>query len=69
MPGSKIEKTYFVNTSTNKMHIRGFCYHSKLPPDNLAFFDTEDEALAFGGRAIGMCKLCMKERERRMREK
>ena len=69
MPIRDIEKMYFVNKSTNKMHIRGFCRHSKLPPDKLEFFDTENEALAFGGRAIGMCKLCMKERERRMKGK
>ena len=54
---------YFYNTSTGKLHIVGYCSASKYKPYNVKFFDTEDDALAYGGRAVGMCKICMRKRE------
>ena len=57
-----MEKRYFYNAKTHKLHIYGYCHHSKCLPYDVKFFDTYDEALAYDGRAVGLCKLCqMKE--------
>lgn len=56
-----MEKRYFYNTRTHRLHIAGCCKESKLLPYNTKFFDTYDEALAFDGRAVGLCKNCQKK--------
>jgi len=60
---------FLYNSKTNKLHIRDHCTHSKGDCPKYIFFETEDEALAYGGRAVGMCKICQKEREKRMEER
>ncbi len=57
---------FVLNTKTNCLHIIGYCQHSQ--PMNPVFFGTEDEALAYGGRSISMCKTCTKKREQNMKE-
>lgn len=56
---------YFYNTKTHRLHIVGYCRESKMLPYNVKFFETEDEALAYDGRAVGLCKLCQKAREKK----
>ena len=34
--------------------------HEKILPSDVKFFDTYDEALAYDGRTVGLCKLCQK---------
>lgn len=51
-----MEKKYFYNMKTHRLHIRGCCRESKALPFNTKLFDTYDEALAFDGRAVGLCK-------------
>ncbi|MCI8601746.1 MAG: hypothetical protein HFE45_09190 [Oscillospiraceae bacterium] len=53
---------FLYNTKTNKLHIEGYCQYAKKNASYLPF-DTEDEALAYGGRALGMCKTCQRKRE------
>lgn len=61
-----MEKIFLYNEKTHRLHIKGYCCHVKGKTGFLEF-DSEDKALAYDGRAVGMCKLCQKERERRMR--
>ena len=56
-------KKYFLNTETHRLHIYGYCKETKYLPCNVKFFDTEDEALAYDGRALGLCKNCQRKRE------
>lgn len=58
---------YIYNLNTHCLHIEGFCPHSH--PTNGKRFDTEKEALAFDGRAVGVCKICQKKREKLEDEK
>lgn len=58
-----MEKNYLYNTDTGKLHISGYCQASKYPPYHVKYFDTEDDALAYDGRAVSMCKLCLRKRE------
>lgn len=65
-------KVYVYNTRTHTLHIEGFCCHTPKGmrcENDYKSFETEDEAIAFAGRALGMCKLCQAERDRRMLNK
>lgn len=64
-----VEAKYFYNESTHRLHINGYCRESKIRPYNIRFFETEDEALAYDGRAVGVCKNCLKMRERILGER
>lgn len=63
-----IKKTYFLNTKTGTLHIKNYCKYTNSPPYEIAFFDTEDEALSYGGRAIKMCKDCQKKKEEQLKK-
>lgn len=54
---------YLYNLDTGKLHIVGYCPASKIKPYNIKYFNTEDDALAYDGRAVSMCKICMRKRE------
>jgi len=56
---------YIYNPNTNKLHIKGLCCHTKGKCMDYIEFDTEDEALAYDGRAVSMCKICQRKRERK----
>ena len=56
-------KKYFLNTKTNKLHIFGKCHHSNSLPSNIKYFDTENDAVTYAGRAMSMCKICLKNRD------
>ena len=60
---------YLYNRKTDTLHIRGYCQHTKGLCADYIMFTTEDEALAYDGRAVGMCKLCQKRREQILRER
>jgi len=53
---------YLYNKKTGKLHIKGFCCHTKGIQSDYKLFDSESEALAYDGRAVGLCKLCEKRR-------
>ena len=55
--------TYLYNTKTGKLHIKGFCIHTKGSSTGFKEFKSESEALAYDGRAVGMCKHCEKARD------
>lgn len=57
---------FMYNEKTHRLHIRGYCMHTRGTCTGFRSFDSEDEALAYDGRAVGMCKICQKERERRL---
>lgn len=60
---------YFYNERTHRLHIEGYCKDSKILPFHVRFFESEDEALAFDGRAVGMCKICQKKKEKLLGER
>lgn len=62
-----MQKKYLYNTSTGRLHIVGYCPASTTKPYQIKYFDTEDDALAYDGRAVSMCKICMRKREQEMR--
>lgn len=53
-----MDKKYFYNAKTHRLHIKGYCRFSNSLPYNTVFFDTYDEALAYEGQSVGLCKLC-----------
>lgn len=59
---------YIYNIRTNKLHIEGYCVHSKNSNETKKF-NSEDEALAFDGRAVSMCKICQRKKDNEMRER
>ena len=62
-------KPYIYNIKTHTLHIEGFCHLTRPNMqygDSYKAFFTEDEAIAFDGRAVSLCKLCQKERDKRM---
>ena len=57
---------YIYNLKTHTLHIEGFCsqtFAGMHLGDDHKRFSTEDEALAFDGRGVGMCKNCQRKRE------
>lgn len=59
---------FLYNTKTDTLHIEGYCRHANPRMGYMRFF-SEDEALAYDGRAVKLCKICQKAREKEMREK
>ncbi|MDE7379669.1 MAG: hypothetical protein K2N14_01330 [Clostridia bacterium] len=66
-----MKEKFIYNKKTCKLHIAGYCTYvtDKFKISDYEYFDTEDEALAYGGRALGMCKVCHKKREKITKEK
>lgn len=56
-----MNKLYLYNEPGNTLHIKDFCAKANGP--DLIPFDSEDEALAYAGRRMGMCKNCMDKRD------
>jgi hypothetical protein len=62
-------EVFLYNTKIHTLHIKGYCTHTNgLCADSLSF-DSENEALAYDGRAVGLCKLYQKKREQIIKEK
>lgn len=57
-------KKYFYNPKSHTLHIVGYCGKSKNMPNKVIYFDSEDAAVAKEGRALSMCKNCMKKRDK-----
>ena len=56
-----MELLYLYNEKTRLLHIRDCCPHSiqcDMKP-----FESEDEALSYAGRAMGICKICAEKRD------
>ena len=60
---------YLYNTKRNKLHIKGYCQFTKGLCTDYISFNTENEAVAYDGRSVSMCKFCQKKREQIMKEK
>ena len=65
--GKEVKDSFLYNSRTHTLHMKGYCRHARGVTGYLPF-STEDEALAYDGRAVGMCKLCLAERDRRLME-
>ena len=67
MIGQRRDLVKFVyNKNTCKLHIQSFCPNSNYTSthQNIVIFNSEDEALKYDGRAVSMCKVCQKKREK-----
>ena len=60
---------YIYNTQTCKLHIENYCHWANTSAYNTLLFDTEDDALAYDGRAVSFCKLCQNKREKELTNK
>lgn len=59
---------YIYNPRTHTLHIKGYCHHTTDGCAGYLSFNSEAEALAYDGRAVGMCKLCEKKRNQLMQK-
>ncbi len=63
---------YVYNLKRHTLHIEGYCHNARkgMHYDDTLYkcFSTEDEALAYGGRSVGMCKLCLQKREKLLKK-
>jgi len=57
---------YWYNKKTHTLHIQGSCPNSKSP--DYIGFDTEEEAVKYGGRALGMCMTCAAKRDQLLKD-
>ena len=64
--GIFINEKYIYNPKTKRLHVEGCCPDAK-PNKEYILFNTEDEAVKYGGRALGFCQHCMKKREKILR--
>lgn len=62
-----MKKKYFLNTSTSTLHITGYCHCTDSLPYDIEWFESEEEAHVFAGRMIKPCKICDKEKEKRLK--
>ena len=60
---------YLYNPKKHTLHIKGYCFHAKGQCTDYIAFDTENESLAYDGRAVSLCKLCQKKRDQIIKEK
>ncbi len=58
---------YALNPKTGKIHIVGYCHLTKPYPREWIECETEEQAkLHFGAQSAGICRNCLKEREKRL---
>ena len=56
-----MQTRYFViNERTNVLHIYGCCRQTKPRSFPIRLFDTQQEAEAYAGRPLVLCKQCLK---------
>lgn len=59
---------YVYNLKRHTLHIEGYCHHTyegkKYDKTLYKCFSTEEEARAYDGDAVGMCKLCQRKRQK-----
>ena len=59
---------YIYNTKTKTLHIKEMCHYvSAINKDfyNYEVYSTEDAVFQKYGRAVSMCKVCMKNRDKK----
>lgn len=64
-----MEPKFLYNPKSRTLHIKGYCCHTNGSCREYIPFDTENEAIAHDGRAVGFCKLCLRKREQKMEER
>ena len=57
---------YTYNEKKHTLHILGGCPSWKSP--DYIGFDTEEEAVKYGGRALGMCMTCAAKRDQLLKD-
>lgn len=62
--------TYVYNTSTGKLHIKGYCYYSNanMSNTNYKFYEREDDVYKENGDSVRRCITCAKQREKILAE-
>ena len=62
-----MSKIYIYNKKTHTLHIEGYCPHTFFGMhygDDYKPFDSEDDVIAFDGRAVSFCKNCQRKRDK-----
>ena len=59
-----MSRKYIYNPKTNCLHIEGCCCHAKPRPEYI-IFNSENEAVEYDGRAVKVCKICQKNRDKK----
>lgn len=65
---AKEKAHYLLNPKTHTLHISGYCTYGKAPSSEWLRFNSRDEAIAIDGQAVGMCKMCTRTQERKLKE-
>ena len=64
-----MRENYVLNPQNGKIHIIGYCRFTNPHPKEWKGFRTEDDARSYyGGQSAGLCKLCLRKREEKLRE-
>ena len=64
-----MEAKFLYNPRRHTLHVKGYCIQTQNGyPDYYISFDTENEALAYDGRSVGWCKICLRKKEQKMEE-
>lgn len=58
----KSKGKYILNIKSGTLHLTNGCYYAKGSPPDFKYFDTEDEAIAYGTKYFKHCKNCFKEK-------
>lgn len=62
-----MDKIYLYNEGTGTLHIKGCCQYVN-ENSGCKSFASENEAIAYAGRAVKPCKVCMRKREKLLEE-
>lgn len=62
-------KNYVLNPQSGKIHIVGYCHLTNPYPKEWKAFSTEEKARsAYGAQSAGLCKLCLRTREEKLKK-
>lgn len=60
---------YVLNPGTGTIHIVGYCHLSDPYPKEWKSFSNEEDARSFfGNQSAGLCKICLRKREEKLKK-
>ena len=59
---------YIYNKKTHRLHIEGYCQYVTKTSERIVF-KTMDEAYAYDGESVSVCKVCAKKRDQELGRK
>ena len=55
---------FLYNSKTKNLHIKDYCRFTKGIKTDYIEFASEKDVLAYDGRAVSLCKLCERKRDK-----